>query len=144
MKTFHFTHQQLKNPDWHSCAACLFAIGYFVPGGSEDKELSRELKRDAPSVTFSLNHCSSYRVLASRSLPGEWCHRWQRGEAGQSQPRTRPHLPQSDNVAIISILLLSSSVKGLIMLMKHPSGLVLGVRDTAVGLGGKPCAKCVT
>lgn len=65
-------------------------------------------------------------------------------EFAKVKPRTQPHLPQSNNVTITSVLLLSSSVKGLIILMKHPSGLVLGVRDTAVGLGGKPSAKCVT
>lgn len=45
---------------------------------------------------------------------------------------------------IPSFILLISITKGLIMLMKRPNGLVLSVGDTAVGLGGKSCAKCVT
>lgn len=69
----------------------------------------------------------------------------------QSQASTLPHLLQScppiqhaTVVLFLSFFWLISIMKGLIMLMKCPNGLVLSVGDTAVGLGGKSCAKCVT
>lgn len=51
---------------------------------------------------------------------------------------------QSSMLQLFIMFLLISIMKGLIMLMRRPNGLVLSVGDTAVGLQGKSCAKCVT
>lgn len=51
---------------------------------------------------------------------------------------------QSGTPHLFLMFLLICIMKGLIMLMRRPSGLVLSVGDTAVGLRAKSCAKCVT
>lgn len=51
---------------------------------------------------------------------------------------------QSSMPQLFKMFSLISIMKGLIMLMRRPNGLVLSVGDTAVGLQAKSCAKCVT
>lgn len=64
----------------------------------------------------------------------------------QSQPSAPPHLLliQSGIPQLFLMFLLICIMKGLIMLMRRPSGLVLSVGDTAVCLRAKSCAKYVT
>lgn len=101
------------------------------------------------SLSFPLNHYISFLLPASRSPTTEWCHlclRWN-GQAKVSQahrhicfnPARQSSMPQ-----LFLMFLLIYIMKGLIMLMRRPNGLVLSVRDTAVGLRAKSCAKCVT
>lgn len=82
-------------------------------------------------VPFLLNHYGSYLVPASRSLLSEWCHLWH-GWNGPKSAKNTTTSASFQHIAIISILLPISIAKGLIMLMKHPSGLVLSV-------GGHSC-----
>lgn len=76
-----------------------------------------------------------------------WIWLWWRGQSEVSQacrhicfnPARQSSMPQ-----LFKMFLLISIMKGLIMLMRRPNGLVLSVGDTAVGLQAKSCAKCVT
>lgn len=72
---------------------------------------------------------------------------WWNGQSKVSQ--ARHHIcfnpaRQSSMPQLFIMFLLISIMKGLIMLMRRPNGLVSSVRDTAVGLQGKSCTKCVT
>ncbi len=101
------------------------------------------------SFSFPLNHYISFLLPVSRSLTTEWYHLWLwwNGQPKVSQalcyicfnPARQSSMPQ-----LFTMFLLISIMKGLIMLMRRPNGLVLSVGGTAVGLQGKSCAKCVT
>lgn len=96
-----------------------------------------------------LNHYISSLLLVSRCLTTAWCLLWLWWHGQPKVSQARCHIcfipaHQSSTPRLFIMFLLISIMKGLIMLMRRPSGLVLSVGDTAVGLRGKSCAKCVT